>query len=88
MSGTSSIIVTSGQLGPTLQALRKAKGWSQAALGEQVGLSQKRISAIERAPESIAVDQLLTLLMALGAEMQIRHRPESNSQQPAEWGSW
>jgi len=67
-------IRTTGQLGPVLKRLRKAKGWSQFELGKKIGLSQERISVIENHPERVSMDQLLTLLMALDAELQIAHR--------------
>jgi HTH-type transcriptional regulator/antitoxin HipB len=63
-----------GQLGPTLRALRQAQGWSQTELGRRIGLSQERISSIERQPERVTVGQLLTLLMALDAELRIQAR--------------
>lgn len=72
-----SIIRTSGQMGPVLKRLRKAKGWSQLEFGRRIGLSQERISAIENHPERVTLDQMLTLLMALDAEIQIS--PRSNS---------
>jgi len=64
----STSIRTSGQLGPTMRRLRKAKGLSQAELGRQIGLSQERISVIESHPERVTLDQLLTILMKLDAE--------------------
>ncbi len=67
----STVVRTSGQLGPILKKLRKEKGWSQQALGEKVGLSQERISVIENHPEKVSLDSLLTVLMALEVEMQI-----------------
>jgi HTH-type transcriptional regulator/antitoxin HipB len=80
-------IRTSGQLGPILKRLRKAKGWSQFDLGKKIGLSQERISVIENHPERVSMDQLLTLLMALEAELQIEHRSalsvEASVQTPA-----
>ncbi|NMG32356.1 helix-turn-helix domain-containing protein [Aromatoleum evansii] len=68
------LVRTTGQLTPLLQRLRKARGWSQAELGARIGLSQERISAIERAPESVSFDQLLTVLMALNAEFIVQTR--------------
>lgn len=62
---------TTGQLGPILKQLRKAKGWSQIELGKRIGLSQERISVIENHPERMSIDQLLTVLMALEAELQV-----------------
>lgn len=68
------IIRTTGQLGPILQKLRRDKGWSQLELGRKLGLSQARISVIENHPEQVSIDQLLTVLMALDAEIQIAPR--------------
>lgn len=67
-------IRTTGQLGPILKRLRKAKAWSQWELGKKIGLSQERISVIENHPERVSIDQLLTLLMALDAELQVMPR--------------
>ena len=75
-------IRTSGQLGPALRALRMARGWSQTELGRRVGLSQERISSIERQPERITVGQLLTVLMALDSELLVDTRPPSEPSQP------
>ena len=80
-----SIIRTSGQMGPVLKRLRKAKGWSQLEFGRRIGLSQERISAIENHPERVTLDQMLTILMALGAEIQIESRsaPNEDDSKPA-----
>ncbi|HEY6511297.1 MAG TPA: helix-turn-helix domain-containing protein [Burkholderiaceae bacterium] len=72
-----SAIRTSGQLGPALRALRQRRGWSQTELGRRVGLSQERISSIERRPERITISQLLTVLMALDGELFVAARPTS-----------
>ncbi|MBI2306315.1 MAG: helix-turn-helix domain-containing protein [Rhodocyclales bacterium] len=72
-------ITTTGQLGPVLQRLRRNHGLSQAALGQKLGLSQERISRIERSPEKVTLDQLMTVLMALNAELQVAPR-EAGSQ--------
>ena len=71
-----------GQLGPVLKALRQARGWSQTELGRQVGLSQERISAIERHPERVTVGQLLTLLMALQAQLRVEPRSAATATGP------
>ena len=71
-----------GQLGPALKALRQAQGWSQTELGRRVGLSQERISTIERQPERMTVGQLLTVLMALQAQLRVESRT------PAASGPW
>jgi HTH-type transcriptional regulator/antitoxin HipB len=66
--------LTPTQLGRVLQTARKARKLSQAALGARLGLSQRRISALERDPASITVDQLLALASALGLELSIGPR--------------
>lgn len=58
-------IRTTGELGPLLKRLRKARKMSQTELGRRIGLSQERISAIENHPENVTLDNLFTLLMAL-----------------------
>lgn len=75
------VIRTSGQLGPALRTLRQVRGWSQTELGRRVGLSQERISSIERQPERITVGQLLTVLMALDGELHVDARPPSDLSQ-------
>ncbi len=69
-------ITTKGQLGPLLMQLRRSHGLSQAALGSKLGLSQERISRIERYPEKMTVDQLITVLMALDAALCVAGRDE------------
>ena len=68
---------TTGQFKPILKRLRKTKGWSQLELGKKIGLSQERISVIENHPERVSIDQLLTVLMALDAELQVHPRNTS-----------
>lgn len=63
------------QLGRVLTSARKAKGLTQAAVGARLGLSQKRISAIEAAPGTLTADQLLKLCAALGLELSIGAKP-------------
>lgn len=76
-------IRTSGQLGPVLKRLRKDMGWSQFELGNRIGLSQERISVIENHPERISIDQLLTVLMALEAELRVEPRNPLGAKTPA-----
>lgn len=64
-------LLTVMQLSRLLQSARKAKKLTQAAVGARLGLSQKRVSAMERDPASITVDQLFTLCAVLGLELSI-----------------
>ncbi|OEZ51711.1 helix-turn-helix domain-containing protein [Duganella sp. HH105] len=66
------ILSLSKQLGPLLQSARKATGLSQAELAQRLGISQSRISAMELAPGSINVEQLLALLAALNYELLVQ----------------
>jgi HTH-type transcriptional regulator/antitoxin HipB len=64
-------LLTPMQLGRMLQSARKATKLSQAAVGARIGLSQKRISALELDPGSITVEQLLKWCPALGLELTV-----------------
>lgn len=81
-------IRTTGELGPLLKRLRKAKNMSQTDLGRRIGLSQERISVIERQPEKVTMDNLLTVLMALGVHFAVVEpaaRNQGNAENKAEW---
>ncbi len=67
-------IQTPAQIKAALHSLRRAQGLSQSEFGRKVGLSRERISVIENHPERVTTDQLLTLVMALGAELVIKPR--------------
>lgn len=56
---------TPAQLASHLRSLRKARGLTQAALGELVGLDQTRIAKIERDPQLVSVRRLMAILAVL-----------------------
>ena len=62
-------IQTSAQLSVHLKSLRKARGLTQSALGERLGVKQVRVAEIEKNPGSVSLDQLLELLHALDARL-------------------
>jgi HTH-type transcriptional regulator / antitoxin HipB len=68
----STALQTPGQLAPHLRALRLAKGWSQATLGQRMGLSQTRIARMEADPLAISTGQLLALLTVLGVQVSLQ----------------
>lgn len=74
------MIATKGQLGAVLIKMRRQHGLSQQTLGDKIGLSQERISRIERHPEKVTVDQLLTVLMALDAGLLVTSRHEASGE--------
>jgi HTH-type transcriptional regulator/antitoxin HipB len=59
------LLLSSLQLGQLLKSARKRMHLNQHELGARVGLSQARISQMEREPHTIAFDQLLTLMSVL-----------------------
>lgn len=60
------------QLSSQLQALRKARGLSQARLGTMLGVGQARVARIEQAPEAVSVEQFLRVLGVLGVQVVLR----------------
>ena len=76
------------QLKQQLRSLRKARGLNQTELGVRLGVTQRRIAEIEANPGVVAVDQIIKIFSALGAELVLRDvsrppRPPS-SEAPAE----
>jgi HTH-type transcriptional regulator / antitoxin HipB len=79
---------TPAQLSSHLRSLRKARGLTQAALGELVGLDQTRVAKIERDPRRISVGQLLQLLSVLRVRVLLElndDEPQSPVRQRADW---
>jgi len=80
---------TPAQLSNHLRSFRKARGLTQAALGELTGLDQTRIAKIERDPKRVSVGQLLQLLAAL--HVRVLLQPVSDKPQapirdrPTDW---
>ena len=70
---------TLNQVSDALRYLRKKHRWSQEEFGRKLGLSQERISAIERNPQSVNLSQLLSVLARLDAELVIRIRRKTPS---------
>ncbi len=62
------------QMGPLLQSARKSEHLSQTALAQRLGISQSRMSAMELAPASINLKQLLAVCAALGLELLIQNK--------------
>ena len=62
-------VQTASQLSAHLKSLRKARGMTQAQLGQRIGVKQVRIADIERNPGAISVEQLLEIIHALDARL-------------------
>ncbi len=71
------------QLREHLRALRKARGLTQAALGQMLGVGQARVAEIEGNPGAVSVEQLMKVLSALHATLVVRDgTPEVIADQP------
>ncbi|MGH8017822.1 MAG: helix-turn-helix transcriptional regulator [Opitutaceae bacterium] len=81
---------TSAQLRAVLKALRQSRGLSQAALGELLGVNQKRIARIEAAPGVTSFDQIARLVAALGGRIVIEEAvpPKTRPTASKPRGNW
>ena len=71
-------IRTSAGLSLDIHQRRLALAMTQAQLGEQVGISQKRVSQIEACASKLDVRTLCKILAALGLELTIMERQEQS----------
>ena len=81
-------IPTAAQLSTHLKSLRKTHGLTQVQLGVRIGVKQARIADIERNPGAISVDQLLQLLHALDARLELVPPRAPAAQPPASPADW
>lgn len=72
-------VITALQLRAVLRALRQSSGLNQAQVGQLLGVNQKRVAAIEKAPGVTGFDQISRLVAALGGRLVI----EAAATQPA-----
>jgi HTH-type transcriptional regulator / antitoxin HipB len=73
------------QLRPQLQALRKARGLTQAQLGELIGVKQARMAEIEANPGMVSLEQLVKLLSALGATLHLHDESDTPAPDADSW---
>lgn len=76
-------IQTSAQLSVHIKSLRKARGLTQSALGERVGVKQVRMADIEKNPGAVSLDQLLQVLHALDARLLLADTQRYASNMPS-----
>jgi HTH-type transcriptional regulator/antitoxin HipB len=57
------------QIGRLLRARRKRLGLTQEQLARRLGISQNRLSDLERSPEHITLDRMLEWTYALGLNL-------------------
>jgi len=77
---------TASQLGQMLRASRKARKWTQAEVASRIGLSQNRLSHLERHPEELGFRQLLAWASTLGLELCVGERgQDAGAAGASEW---
>jgi HTH-type transcriptional regulator / antitoxin HipB len=83
------LLQTAAQLSNHLRSFRKARGLTQAALGELTALDQTRIAKIERDPSRVSVGQLLKVLAALQVRVLLDPKndkpPSTVRKRPTPW---
>ncbi len=62
-------VQTPAQLSIHIKSLRNARGLTQAALGQRIGVKQVRIAEIEKNPGAVGLHQLLQILHVLDARL-------------------
>ena len=85
MAGSTHPLINPRQLGTILQSARKAKRLTQTALAERVGMSQSRISYLEKHASEINVGQLMRICTALGLELAIGTRDQATTTAGEDW---
>ncbi|MCA3238370.1 MAG: helix-turn-helix domain-containing protein [Curvibacter sp.] len=78
-------LLTSQQLGLALRSRRKHLGLTQEELGRRVGLSQNRVSHLERNPGEISFKQLLAWSATLNLELTVSDRKKYEPAPGVEW---
>jgi HTH-type transcriptional regulator/antitoxin HipB len=82
---TSHLLLAAPQLGQLLVSTRKRLKLTQTAVASRVGLSQNRISHLEKHPDEISVKQLLSWCSALALDLRLGERDTSASSSAVEW---
>ena len=78
-------LVTEPQLGQLLIASRKRRKLTQAQVAQRVGLSQNRISYLEKNPGELSFKQLLSWCSAVGLELSLGERSVTELNDAPEW---
>ncbi|MGI4849826.1 MAG: helix-turn-helix domain-containing protein [Janthinobacterium lividum] len=84
-SANTHLLLTTPQLGHLLVSARKLHKLTQAAVATRVGLSQNRISHLEKHPDEISLKQLLSWCAVLQLDLRLGERDANVASNPAEW---
>ncbi|MCP1120783.1 helix-turn-helix domain-containing protein [Robbsia andropogonis] len=78
-------LMTASQLGQLLVTSRKRHKLTQAEVGHRVGLSQNRISYLEKNADEISFGQLLRWCAVIGLALHLGERKGVASTDISEW---
>jgi HTH-type transcriptional regulator/antitoxin HipB len=73
------LIITPDQIGQVLRSARRAQGLSQAEAGVQLGLSQSRLSELEKGAATITVAQLLSMIALYNLQLEVATRRQQHN---------
>lgn len=79
---------TIDQLTPILRGFRHRRGLTQQELGQNLGITQKTVSALERKAGSMSVGRLLEILSVLDVELVLREKHPVGIEEPAPRSEW
>lgn len=71
------------QLGPKLRAARLQRGWTQADVAKQLGITTQAVSKLEKGAGRAFFDRVHRLCLVLGMELGLQ--PKSASGSKAAW---
>jgi HTH-type transcriptional regulator/antitoxin HipB len=77
-------VTTPNQIGAILAARRKQLDLSQAQVAARVGLSQNRLSVLEKNSATLTAKQMIALLNVLGLELAVNEKSAAGKSK-AEW---
>ena len=72
------VIATIAQMGHVLAAGRRRAGLTQSQAAAQLGISQSRISTLERDARALTLDQLLAMFGAYGLQLLVQDRLDTS----------
>ncbi|WP_114811591.1 helix-turn-helix domain-containing protein [Paraburkholderia kururiensis] len=79
------LITTPEQIGQILRSARRAKGLSQAQAGIRLGLSQNRVSELEKGAAAATVAQLLAMTALYDLQLEVASRGERGEATATAW---
>lgn len=79
------VVITASHLGQLLVSARKRAKLTQAHVGALVGVSQNRISHLEKHADEFSFKQLLSYCAAVGLQIRLSERAASDESESAPW---